>query len=123
MIVVWLAKGMDDPDGLPSVRRAIGAEVRCEDGTVVKDMDIDGNPADIQIPAPTMITMIDPNGDALGEFTDMCAGDRGVVRMTMPGGSHAGAVFSHVTQMGGHYRMNFPGYNMASPDEIDDAAL
>ena len=121
MIVVWLAKGMDDPDGRPSHRRMIDAEVRCEDGTVVKNMDIDGNPIDIKIPAPTMVTMIDPNGDTLSEFTDMCAGDRGVVRMTMPTNSHAGAVFSHITQMGGHYRMNFSGYNMASPDEIDAA--
>jgi hypothetical protein len=121
MIVVWLADGMDDPAGKPSARRMIHAAIECEDGTVVKDMDIDGNPVNIQIPAPTMVTMIDPNGDTLSEFTDMCAGDRGVVKMYMPTGSRAGAVFSHITQMGGHYRMNFSGYNMASPDEIDAA--
>ena len=119
MIVVWLADGMDDPAGKPSARRMIHAAIECEDGTVVKDMDIDGNPVNIQIPAPTMVTMIDPNGDTLSEFTDMCAGDRGVVKMYMPSGSRAGAVFSHITQMGGHYRMNFPGYNMASDVEIE----
>ena len=46
--------------------------------------------------------------------TDMCAGDRGVLRITMPDNSHAGMVFTHITQMMGHYRMNFPGYSMAS---------
>ena len=62
-----------------------------------------------------MITMIDPNGDDLMDYTSMCSGDRGALQITMPDGSTAGMVFTHITQMMGHYRMNFPGYSMASP--------
>ena len=116
MIYVWLAEGMDAEDALPTERRMLEAVVKCEDGTVVMANDLDGMPTQyIKIPAPTMITMIDPNGDALGEYTGMCAGDRGVVKIVMPGKSHAGMVFTHITQMMGHYRMNFLGHSMADP--------
>ena len=120
MIMVWLAKGMDMEDTKPTDRRMLNVVVKCEDGTVVKDMTADGDPTDIKIPAPTMITMIDPNGDALGDFTDMCMdGDRGTLQIEMPDNSHAGMVFTHISQMMDHYRMNFPGYSMASMTEID----
>jgi hypothetical protein len=70
----------------------------------------------IKVPAPGNLTMIDPTMGAVGDVTSMCAGDRGVLRITMPNGSHAGMVFSHITQMGGHYRMNFAGYSKANPN-------
>ena len=121
MIYVWLAAGADMASTPPSARRMLMAQVMCEDGTVVMDADVDGNPTPILIPAPTPLTMIDPTGGALGEFTDMCAGDRGVVQITMPDKSHAGMVFSHITQMMGHYRMNFAGYSMAGMGTCADA--
>ena len=67
-----------------------------------------------------MVTMIDPNGDELGSYTDMCEGVRGVLSITMPDKSHAGMVFTHISQMMDHYRMNFPGYSMASNTQFDE---
>ena len=32
-------------------------------------------------------------------LTDMCAGDRGVLQITMPNKSRVGAAFTHITQM------------------------
>ena len=123
MVYVWLAKGMDTENTHASMARMLDVIVKCEDGTVMTGMDQYGDPTDaIAVAAPGMLTMIDPNMGDLGEAVGMCEGDRGVLRITMPDGSHAGAVFSHVTQMGGHYRMNFPGYSMASPTEIDATA-
>ena len=116
MVVVWLAEGMDTEDTHPSMRRMLDVVVKCEDGTVMTGMDQYGDPTtSIKVAAPGMVTMIDPNGNALADYTGMCEGDRGALRITMPDKSHAGMVFSHVTQMGGHYRMNFPGYSMANP--------
>ena len=69
----------------------------------------------MQVPAPNKVTMIDPDGDMLGMYTDMCAGDRGVLQITMPDGSTAGSVFTHISQMGNNFRMNFPAYSMANP--------
>ena len=69
-----------------------------------------------------MVTMINPTMGAVGELTDMCAGDRGVLQITMPDGSRVGAAFTHITQMGGHYRMNFPAYSMAGTTTCDAAA-
>ncbi len=114
MVYVWLAAGMDTDDTMASQRRMLDVVVKCEDGTVMMDEDIDGNPGPFKVAAPGMVTMIDPSMGDLGMATEMCAGDRGVLRITMPTGSNVGAVFSHITQMEGHYRMNFPGYSMAS---------
>ena len=115
-VYVWLAANADDPaTTLPKNRRMLDVTVMCEDGTMPEGPDRDGDnqPDGIQVAAPGMLTMIDPVGDELGEYTDMCEGDRGVLKIMMPGKSRAGAVFSHITQMMGHYRMNFPGYSMA----------
>ena len=62
---------------------------------------------------PGMTKMIDPSMGEVGSFTDTCMGTRGVLEITMPDGSNAGMVWSHIKQMDGHYRMNFPGYSMA----------
>ena len=59
--------------------------------------------------------MIDPTMGEVGEFTGTCAGERGVLQITMPDGSHGGMAWSHISQMGDSYRMNFPGYSMANP--------
>ena len=115
MVYVWLANGMDMDNTKPSKQRMLDVAVKCEDGEVMMDEDVDGTPKPINVPAPDMITMIDPNGDDLADYTDMCSGDRGVLQITMPDGSAAGMVFTHITQMMGHYRMNFPGYSMANP--------
>lgn len=115
MVVVWLAEGMDTDDTRPSMRRMLDVTVICSDGTERMKMDADGNMMAIPVPAPTMLTTIDPNGMHLEEYTMMCPDDWGVLKIMMPDKSTAGMVFSHITQMGGHYRMNFPGYGMADP--------
>ena len=115
IVHVWLANGMDMDDTKPSEQRMLDVVVKCEDGEVMMDEDIDGNPGPIKVPAPDMVTMIDPNGDDLADYTGMCSGDRGALQITMPDGSAAGMVFTHISQMMGHYRMNFPGYSMANP--------
>lgn len=114
MVYVWLAAGMDTDDTMASKRRMLDVVVKCEDGTVMMDEDIDGNMMPFKVAAPGMLTKFDPSMGDVGMATEMCAGDRGVLRITMPNGSNVGMVFSHITQMMGHYRMNFPGYSMAS---------
>ena len=123
-VYVWLAKGMDTENTLPKDRRMIQVSVTCEDGTMPAGADADGDnkPDPIKVAAPTMVTMIDPNGDELGSYTEQCEGVRGVLSITMPDNSHAGMVFTHISQMMDHYRMNFPGYSMTSLDETDATA-
>ena len=116
MVYVWLATGQDDGDTHARRSRMLDVVVKCGDGTVMDMMpDQYGDMVPLQTPAPNMLTMIDPTMGTVGDATAMCAGNRGVLQITMPDGSTAGAVFSHITQMGGHYRMNFPGYGMANP--------
>ena len=121
MIVVWLAHGEDGEDTKPSDERMLNVQVKCEDGTVVTDADIDGNPKDIKVPAPTKLTILDPNGPELMGFTDTCDGSRGVLKIMMPKDSHAGMAFTHISQMMGHYRMNFPAYYRSSIMTCTDA--
>ena len=120
LIVLWLAAGGDTDDTLPRDRRKVEVLVKCEDGMIPSGPDTDGDnmPNAVTVAAPGMVTMIDPTMGDVGDLTDMCAGDRGVLRITMPDGSAAGAVFSHITQMDGHYRMNFPGYSKAMPTAL-----
>ena len=122
MIYVWLAEGEDtfDEDGMnmkkPTERRALNTTVMCMNGNSVMAMDDDGVAnKPIRIHAPHKLTKINPaDMDGLGMYTDMCTDDtRGVLKITMPMGSKAGMVFTHIQQMGKHYRMNFPGYGMA----------
>ena len=115
MIVLWLAGGEDTEDTHPRMSRDVQVMVQCEDGMVVSQMeDMFGDMADIMIDAPDKLTMIDPSMGAVGDATAMCEGDRGVLQIMMPDRSHAGMAFTHVTQMMGHYRMNFPAYSMAA---------
>lgn len=117
MVYVWLAEGMDMETTLPKDSRKIEVAVKCEDGMMPMGPDTDGDnkPDPVMVAAPGMLTMIDPSMGAVGALTDMCMGDRGVLEIKMPDGSYAGTAFTHITQMMGHYRMNFPGYSMASP--------
>ena len=115
-VVVWLAEGQDTEDTHARDSRMLDVTVTCEDGTIMDMMeDQYGDMVPLRIPAPNKLTMIDPTMGALGDATSMCAGDRGVLRFTMPDKSSAGIVFSHVAQMDNHFRMNFPGYGMANP--------
>ena len=124
MVYVWLAEGMDTEDTLPRDRRMLEVTVTCEDGMMPAGPDTDGDnmPNPVTAAAPGMLTMIDPTMGDVGDLTDQCAGDRGVLNIRMPDGSYAGTAFSHITQMTGHYRMNFPGYSMASPTPCTAAA-
>ena len=138
MVYLWLAAGGDTmaaggttDDTKPSERRMVDVTVTCEDGSMMMASDIDGNMGPAKVAAPGKLTMINPTMGAVGELTDMCAGDRGVLNITMPNGSRVGAAGTHITQMMGHYRMNFPAYSMAGTmlctaadgetgDDVDD---
>ena len=91
----------------------------CMDGTMPAgpDQDGDNQPDPIKVPAPDMVTMINPaDMDGLGMYADMCDDSRGVLKIKMPDKSTACMVFTHITQMGNSYRMNFQGYSMADPE-------
>ena len=118
MVYVWLAHGMDTEDTMPSERRMLEVVVKCEDGMVVMDADIDGNPGPIMVPAPTMITMLDPHGDALDPFVHMCAGDRGVLQITMPNGSTAGSVFQSCHADGRSLSHELPWLQHGQSDDL-----
>ncbi len=114
-VYVWLgAKG-----------RELDVAVRCEEGlrAAIDDptSDILGHvlpSASIMVPGRTKIIEINPSmDDEVNGFVDGCMGSRGVLEITMPDRSIAGMVWSHITQMDGHYRMNFPGYSMANPSD------
>ena len=63
------------------------------------------------VPAPGVVTVIDPSGDVLGPYTDQCVGGRGVLKFAMPDDSYAGMVWTHISQRGANFRMNFPAYS------------
>ena len=109
-------QGEDTEDTHASMSRMLDVTIVCEDGMMIDMMqDQYGDDVPLQVPAPNKVTMIDPDGDVLGMYTDMCAGDRGVLRITMPDGSTAGSAFTHISQMGNNFRMNFPAYSAANP--------
>ena len=125
MVYVWLAEGMDMETTLPKDSRKIEVAVKCEGGMMPMgpDMDGDNKPDPVMVAAPDMVTMIDPSMGAVGALTDMCGDeDRGVLEIKMPDKSYAGTAFTHITQMVGHYRMNFPGYSMAGATDCTTAA-
>ena len=124
MIYVWLADGMDTDITLPKDRRMLDVTVMCMDGSMPPGPDRDGDnqPDPIMVAAPDMLTMIDPaDMDGLGMYTDMCDDSRGVLKIQMPNNSRAGMVFTHISQAGNSYRMNFQGYSLAPPDDCADA--
>ena len=126
MIYVWLAAGMDTDETLPKDRRMLEVSVMCMDGTMPPgpDRDLDNQPDPILVPAPYKVTMIDPaDMDGLGMYTDMCDDARGVLKIMMPDASQAGMVFTHLSQAGDSYRMNFPGYSMASDAVCNEATI
>ena len=118
MVYVWLATG-HDAEVMPhaSMSRMLDVTIVCEDGMMIDTIqDQYGDDVPMQVPAPNKVTMIDPSDDTmLGMYTGMCAGDRGVLRITMPDGSTAGSIFTHISQMGNNFRMNFPAYSAANP--------
>ena len=124
-VFVWLAEGGDTETTKPRETRELDVSVVCEDGTMAM---IPGEfPGEMvsmaMISAPGMVTMIDPAGDALGPYTSQCDGGRGVLRFAMPNNSHAGMVWTHISQRMSNFRMNMPGYNMADPAELGGPAL
>ena len=121
-VYVWLAAGGDTEKTKPSGRRMLEVTVVCEDGTKQMAADEDGNPGPIKVGAPGKLTMLDPVGEALSPYTDLCEGDRGVLEFKMPDSSNAGMAFTHIQQMTSHYRMNFPGYSTASTTPCTTAA-
>ena len=99
----------------------IEVAVVCADGMMPAGPDMDGDnlPDPVMIPAPHVLNRIDPTMGAVGDLTSMCDDYRGVLQITMPDYSHAGMVFTHIAQLMGQYRLNFPGYSMAPETEID----
>ena len=116
-VFVWLGAG----------DTTIDVTVHCEEGMVTAIDDPSANTMDMLGTATLAVSdrtmIIDPTMGEVGSFTETCAGARGVLGVMMPDGSDAGMVWSHITQMGGHYRMNFPGYSMASPDSCRSTAV
>ena len=117
-VFVWL--------GTAEEGRMLDVTVHCEEGM---SSGID-NPADdamamlsmASIAMPGQHLMLDPSMDELGDFTAECMGSRGVLAIKMPHGSHAGMAWSHVSLDGATYRMNFPGYSMASDQSCRSTA-
>ena len=129
-IYVWLQAGEDTDATSPNTRRHLEVTVHCEDGTTVMVPDTSEGAEEgamtstIRVAAPGRVTVIDPAAaeTPLGEATAMCLeneGDqgRGVLSFAIP--AHTpdpdveapGMVWSHITQMGMSFRMNFTGYH------------
>ena len=127
-IYVWLKGGEDTTATPPNNQRVLRIAVHCEDGEVVDKLpdpteaDSD-NTKDITVPAPGPVTVIDPTAGDLGEATAMCLdneGDRGrgvlgITTSKKSGGAGTsrrdGMVWSHISQRGANFRMNFLGYD------------
>lgn len=133
-IFVWLDTALvKDPNSPLDIGTFIAATVYCEDGE--DQLAPDGNDAGeeldlLLIQTNSKVTMIDPadhplaNGPGmnLGDFTGECMdadgmGGRGVLRFSMPSGSQGGMVWTHISQMDSHYRMNFLANSLALPDD------
>ena len=92
----------------------------CEEGRQAEIDDPSDDTSDIlpvvTLAAPNMVQVINPGYSMeLGSYTETCEGGRGMLRFTMPAGSHAGMIWTHISQRMENFRMNFTGYNMASP--------
>lgn len=129
-IFVWLAAGGDTDMTTYADRRMLEVMTYCEDGTMAMVPDMTPGAAEgamvgmAMVPAPTMLTMIDPMGEMLMPFTEQCmdAGSRGVLKFKMPAGSYAGLAWTHISQRMSNFRMNMPGYNMANDDTCTNIA-
>ena len=120
MVVLWLAGGEDTEDTHPRMSRDVQVIVKCENGMVIDKMeDMFGDMVDIMVDAPNKLTMIDPSMGVVGDATAMCDGYRGALKIMMPDGSSAGMAFTHLTQLDGHFRMNFPAYGRSSSDNCN----
>ena len=118
-VFVWLGDSPSAP---------LEISVICEEGlpTAIDDPSSNVPTSDLpmaEIAVSKGTTMIDPSMGEVGDFADMCEGDRGVLSFQMPHGSGAGMVWTHVTQGMSHFRMNFPGYSMASPTSCNNSVL
>ncbi len=120
-VFVWLAQGMDPEDVLKVDKRMLSVTTRCEDGTMAMIPDTSPTAEDgtmmstAMVPAPGMVTMIDPMGEMLMPYTSQCmaGGGRGILQFMMPDKSNAGMAWTHISQRMSNFRMNMPGYNMA----------
>ena len=130
-VFVWLAEGMDTEETGKRERRMLSVTTRCEDGTMamIPDPDPladDGAMLDMaMVPAPGMVTHVDPMGEMLMPYTSQCmaGGGRGILQFMMPNKSVAGMAWSHISQRMANFRMNMAGYNMASPTALDNDGL
>jgi hypothetical protein len=122
-VFVWLAEGEDMEDTAGSDVRRVDVTVTCEDGMTAQIPDESAfadagamvSMATVRL--PNRINVLDPMGYTLMPFASQCmdAGGRGTLQFRMPAGSYAGMVWTHISQRGKNFRMNQPGYNMASP--------
>ena len=120
-VYVWLSAGEDAEDDFGDDRRSLSVTTMCEDGMMAQiptpgDVAPGSMDSMAMVPVPNRVNMIDPAGDVLGPYTSQCDGGRGVLRFAMPDESHAGMVWTHISQRGKNFRLNMPGYSMASPD-------
>ena len=130
-IFIWLDTALvKDPNSRLDIGTYIAATVYCEDGEdqLAPDGGDAGEELDLLlIQTNNKVTIIDPadhpmvNGN-LGDFTSKCMdedgmGGRGVLRFNMPEGSLGGMVWTHISQMDSHYRMNFLAHSIAAGDD------
>ena len=118
-VYVWLG-------AMPSA--PLEVTVICEEGLPTALDDPSSNVPTTALPTAEIAvsmgtTIIDPSAGEVGDFTDMCMYDRGVLSFMMPDMSHAGMVWTHVSQEMSHFRMNFAGYSMANPTDCTQHAV
>ncbi len=119
MVYVWLAAEPSAP---------LEVMVLCEEGPQTALDDPSSNVPTTDLPTAEIAvsmgtTIIDPSMGEVGDFTGMCDGTRGTLRFAMPDDSHAGMVWTHLSQEMNHFRMNFPGYSLANPSNCNTVAI
>ena len=95
-VFVWLAQGMDPEDVLKVDKRMLSVTTRCEDGTMAMIPDTSPTAEDgtmmstAMVPAPGMVTIIDPMSEMLMPYTSQCmaGGGRGILQFMMPDKSY-----------------------------------
>ena len=91
-IFVWL--------GTVDMERAVDARLQCENGLEIPT---------VEISLPDQVNVLNPATFTGMEQCELARQYRGVLRFAMP---DVGFLFSHISQVGASYRMNFLGYNL-----------
>ena len=95
---------------MPSMSRMLDVTiVKCEDGMMM-DARHYGDDVPMQVPAPDMVTMIDPDGDMLADVHRHVRGRPRCAANHDAGWQHSRhGVYPYLSDDGNNFRMNFPG--------------